>query len=114
MRQMSKQLCGVTSKFPPGSEYHRLSTITTYREQWGRNAPAYFSTEWIRDNTQSGERECLCLCINISDLNRCAPRARQQSIVNHTLGHLALSCTHNKADFLLEHKNTCTRTHDAH
>lgn len=47
-----------------------------------------------------GERECLCSCINISALDRYAPRARRRDTANPTWRHLALSCTHS---FMLKH-----------
>lgn len=73
-----------------GLSYNRRFTITDCWEQREWNAPAHLFGEWRRDSTRSGEHECLCLCINISDLNRYAPQAQQQSTVSHTVGHLAL------------------------
>lgn len=53
----------------------------------------------------------VCVCVNITDLNGYAPRARQRGVVNHTSGHLALGRTYNTADFVLMHLKTHTHTH---
>lgn len=67
-----------------------------------------FPQERSGSSALSGKHECARLSDIICDLNRYAPQARRRSIVNHTSGHLALSCAHTNTRPWPSHWSGCT------